>query len=112
MQLLDNAPHDFILNHQNNDLEALKPFVHRTLNGNDFIQFTKSLQHIYNKHHGLEAVFKKYAKQDSLQASIHNFKKHFFEIEHLPRTQKHVSDPLKNSAAKRINIITCIVMAA
>jgi len=28
----------------------------------------------------------------------------FFEIPHLKRTQKHVSDPLKNSAAKRINM--------
>ena len=25
-------------------------------------------------------------------------------LPHLPRTQKHVSDPLKNSAAKRINM--------
>ncbi|MCK0109661.1 TIGR02757 family protein [Flavobacteriaceae bacterium S0825] len=104
MLLIDNVPHDFIINHQDKDLEALKPFVHRTFNGNDFIQFIKSLQHIYKKHHGLEAVFVKHAKQDSLQASIHHFKKHFFEIEHLPRTQKHISDPLKNSAAKRINM--------
>jgi len=104
MQLLDNAPHDFIMNHQENDLEALAPFVHRTFNGNDFIQFIKSLQHIYRSHHGLEAIFATHAKQDSMQASIHHFKKHFFEIEHLPRTQKHVSDPLKNSAAKRINM--------
>ena len=28
----------------------------------------------------------------------------FFEIDHNPRTQKHISDPLKNSAAKRINM--------
>ena len=28
----------------------------------------------------------------------------FFEIDHLTRTQKHVSDPLNNSAAKRINM--------
>jgi len=27
MQLLDNVPHDFIINHQDKDLEALKPFV-------------------------------------------------------------------------------------
>jgi len=104
MQLLDNAPHDFIIKHKDNDLEALKTFVHRTFNGHDFIQFIKSLQHIYNRHHGLEAVFSKYAKQGSLQASIHQFKKHFFEVDHLSRTQKHISDPLKNSAAKRINM--------
>ena len=35
---------------------------------------------------------------------LHEFKKIFFEIEHPDRTQKHVSNPLKNSAAKRINM--------
>ena len=45
--LLDNAPHDFIINHQEQDLEKLLPFVHRTFNGKDFIQFIKSLQYIY-----------------------------------------------------------------
>ena len=104
MQLLDNAPYDFIVNHQELDLEKLLPFVHRTFNGLDFIQFIKSLQHIYNKHKGLESVFAKHAEVDSLQNSIHQFKQYFFEIEHLQRTQKHISDPLKNSAAKRINM--------
>ncbi|HIE44634.1 MAG TPA: DUF2400 domain-containing protein, partial [Flavobacteriaceae bacterium] len=32
------------------------------------------------------------------------FKKVFFEIEHPSRTTKHVSDPIKGSAAKRINM--------
>ena len=39
-----------------------------------------------------------------MQPSIHEFKKVFFEIDHQNRTQKHVSDPLNNSAAKRINM--------
>jgi uncharacterized protein (TIGR02757 family) len=53
----------------------------------------------------LEGIFSKYAQKHSLQFSIHKLKFHFFEIEHLPRTQKHISDPLKNSAAKRINMM-------
>lgn len=104
MQLLDNSPYDFVMNHQETDLEQLLPFVHRTFNGNDFIQFTKCLRHIYKTHLGLESVFSKHAETNSIQQSIHHFKKAFFEIEHLPRTQKHISDPLKNSAAKRINM--------
>lgn len=104
VELLDNSPYDFIINHKASDLEKLKPFVHRTFNGNDCIQFIKSLQHIYINHNGLEAVFEKHAKKNSLQESISKFKSIFFEIEHLQRTQKHVSDPLKNSAAKRINM--------
>jgi len=104
MQLLGNSPHDFVINHQETDLEQLLPFVHRTFNGNDFVQFIKSLKHIYTHHNGLESVFLKHATKESLQHAIHNLKKIFFEIKHLPRTQKHISDPLKNSAAKRLNM--------
>lgn len=104
MQLLHNSPHDFVINHSEKDVESLLQFVHRTFNGQDLIQFIKSLQHIYKNHGGLEYVFAKNAQPTSLQKSISAFKQSFFEIEHLPRTQKHVSDPLKNSAAKRINM--------
>lgn len=104
VQLLDQSPYDFVINHQESDLEKLSNFVHRTFNGLDFIQFIRGLNHIYKNHNGLEAVFSKHIKEQSLQYSIHQFKAHFFEIEHLQRTQKHVSDPLKNSAAKRINM--------
>ncbi len=104
MNLLDHAPYQFITQHQDSDLERLETFVHRTFNGLDFIQFIKSLQHIYAQHQGLEAVFKAHVEKDSIQRSIHEFKNCFFEIPHLKRTQKHISDPLKNSAAKRINM--------
>ena len=104
MQLLDRAPYDFIMNHKEDDLERLLPFVHRTFNGDDFIQFIKSLQHIYTNHGGLEHIFSIHAEPYSLQRAIHEFKKTFFEINHLRRTQKHLSDPLKGSAAKRLNM--------
>lgn len=104
MQLMDNAPYDFISSHQESDLEKLQPFVHRTFNGDDFIQFVQSLQHIYNVHQGLENVFFQNATSHSMQHAISQFKQHFLEIPHLSRTHKHLSDPLKNSAAKRINM--------
>lgn len=104
MDLLDHSPADFVNNHQPSDLERLRPFVHRTFNGDDFIQFIRSLNHIYKEHGGLEPIFQKHSNKESTQNAIHEFKKYFFGIEHLPRTQKHVSDPKKNSAAKRINM--------
>ena len=70
MALLDNSPFDFIRNHQETDLEKLQPFVHRTFNGNDCIQFIKSLQHIYSNHNGLENLFAKHTETHSLQNSI------------------------------------------
>jgi uncharacterized protein (TIGR02757 family) len=104
MQLLEHSPHDFVVNHKAHDLESLSSFVHRTFNGQDFIQFIKSLKHIYNNHQGLEHLFAIHANASTMQGSIHQFKKVFFELPHLRRTQKHISDPLKNSAAKRINM--------
>lgn len=104
MELMGNSPYDFVMNHQEYHLEKLENFVHRTFNGGDFFTFIKALQNIYKNHNGLEAVFAKNQEENSMQKSISEFKKIFFEIEHQDRTQKHVSDPLNNSAAKRINM--------
>ena len=104
MELLDNSPYDFVIDHSDSDLEKLSSFVHRTFNGIDLHYFIQSLKNIYLNHDGLESVFSKHQEKDSLQSSISKFKEVFFELPHLPRTQKHVSDPLKGSAAKRINM--------
>lgn len=104
MELMDQAPFQFVMQHEENDLERLSPFVHRTFNEIDLRFFIKSLRNIYQNHDGLETIFQKNATKNSLQPAIHALKKHFFEIPHPSRTTKHVSDPLKNSAAKRINM--------
>ena len=101
MSIMGNSPYDYVMEsattHKVN-------FVHRTFNAIDFDFFIKGLRHIYKDHHGMESVFTKHANADSIQNSIHHFKKLFFEIDHPERTQKHISDPCKGSAAKRINM--------
>lgn len=104
MRIMGDAPYDFIMNFSDVDAEKFSGFKHRTFNEYDLIFFIKSLQNIYLNHGGLEAVFSKHSQKSGLQTAIHEFKKTFFEIPHLQRTQKHISDPLKNSAAKRINM--------
>ena len=108
IDLMGNAPYDFVMSHTENDLERFETFVHRTFNSQDFHFFIKSLQNIYTNHNGLEAVFHKgqlkNSELNSMQSGISEFKKTFFEMEHLHRTEKHVSDPMSNSAAKRINM--------
>jgi uncharacterized protein (TIGR02757 family) len=108
MDLMGNSPYDFVMSHSKKDLESLESFIHRTFNGQDFIDFIRGLQHIYKNHNGLEAVFAKQQSQSqetkSMQKSISEFKQLFFETSNHYRTQKHISDPLNNSAAKRINM--------
>ncbi len=107
IQLMGNAPFDFVMSHNETQLETLESFVHRTFNGQDFGTFIKGLKHIYTHHGGLENAFSKGNADKNilnLQENISNFKKLFFEIDHQQRTQKHISDPMNNSAAKRINM--------
>lgn len=105
MDLMGNSPYDFVMSHSEDDLERMESFVHRTFNGQDFASFIKGLHHIYKNHGGLEAVFARHQETNSMLKSISEFKKIFFEIEHQNRTQKHISDPMNGSAAKRINMM-------
>lgn len=99
--LMDNAPHDFILNHQAKDRQRFAGFVHRTFNYVDAMYFMESLQHLYTKKSGLEGAF---ANGNTAQERIANFHNVFFEIDHLSRTKKHISNPGKGSSAKRLNM--------
>src|SRR3954454_10922220 len=47
MQLMDNAPHDFILRHTASDLKPFLEFKHRTFNTTDLLYFIQFLQFHY-----------------------------------------------------------------
>lgn len=104
MALFDNSPYDFVLNHSLKDLNGLEGFVHRTFNHTDLQYFIQALKHIYVEYEGLESVLQIRDGATNYGTSIARFKQLFFEIPHPQRTQKHISDPAKNSAAKRINM--------
>jgi uncharacterized protein (TIGR02757 family) len=104
MNLIGNSPYDFVMSHKQSDFEKLEYCIYRTLNKTDLSYILKGLKHVYKSHGGIEEVFKRNATVDSLQPAIHQFKKTLFEIPHTPRTQKHIPDPMKGSAAKKINM--------
>lgn len=104
MAFLDDSPYDFILHHSVHDLECISGVIHRTFNAADFIYFIKALKHIYTNENGLEGIFNEYQTHNSLQPAIHKFRSMFFELPHNSRTMKHISDPFKGSAAKKINM--------
>jgi len=101
IDIMGGQPHDFILNYTSN--EPLD-FVHRTFNAVDLDFFFRSLQNIYKNHGGLDQVFLPNPDYPGIQGRIINFRDTFLETEHEQRSEKHVSNPAKNSAAKRINM--------
>lgn len=104
MDFMGNSPYDFVMHHSQDDLKKATSFVHRTFNGEDLKCFIHSLKNIYTKHSGLESVFNNNQEPETLQPAISQLKKLFFENHPRSRTTKHISDPLQNSAAKRINM--------
>ena len=104
IELMDSSPYDFILNSDDSDLVRMKNFVHRTFSEADLVYFIKSLKKIYLERGGLERIFETHKSTDSLQHAIHELHCIFFELPHNRNTERHVSDPYKGSAAKKINM--------
>jgi len=102
-EILGSSPIDFIMRFKESDLKKVD-FVHRTFNKYDLIYFLKSLKNIYMNHNGLENVFSKNLNDEFMYSNISNFRKIFFSLNHEKRTEKHISNPKKNSACKRINM--------
>lgn len=104
MEILEDSPYEFIVNSSDCELDQAVRFVHRTFNLVDLAYFLKALRHIYRDRGGLETIFETHKTSGSLQPAIHELHKIFFELPHEKRTERHVSDPFKGSAAKKINM--------
>jgi uncharacterized protein (TIGR02757 family) len=104
MEKMGDSPFDFVMSASDNQLSKIE-FVHRTFNSADLRCFIHCLRHVYTHHGGMQTVFETHAQAETLQPAIAAFKRTFFETEHLPRTEKHVSDPMQGSSAKRINMM-------
>jgi len=104
LAMMDNSPHDFITGFTEDDLKVFQKFYHRTFNGHDARFFITSLRNVYVNHSGLEKIFKINKKEPNVREGIIHARKLFFNPDHLKRTEKHFSDPLQKSAAKRVNM--------
>jgi uncharacterized protein (TIGR02757 family) len=97
--LFGESPYDYVMNFDAN--RTLK-FVHRTFSGEDLVFFIQALRSVYEAD-GLEATFKK-TSTDGIEVSLTNFRNAMLETPHLSRSTKHLSNPMINSACKRLNM--------
>jgi uncharacterized protein (TIGR02757 family) len=134
MGRMDDAPFDFIRNHQPEDLKRFLSFKHRTFNSTDLLYFIHFLQHQYQQAGSLESAFMPdmpeekllngqaaviHSKKEKIQVLHENlihanehvknaltiFYKRFFALTDAPeRTKKHIASPDKNSTCKRLNM--------
>lgn len=99
MQIMGNNPFDYIQNYQ----PTTHQFVHRTFNAVDLDFYFRSLQAIY-QNGGLEKTFTPHPTLEGIKGRIVNFRTQFLSVDHEKRSEKHLSNPLKNSACKRLNM--------
>lgn len=104
MELMDDAPFEFVQEHTTRDLKRFDGFVHRTFNAEDIKFFISSLKNIYKHHQGMESAFLHAFDGKEVQSALNGFREIFFSIKHPQRTEKHVSNPLTGSSAKRLNM--------
>ncbi|MBL3656211.1 TIGR02757 family protein [Fulvivirga sediminis] len=105
--LMDNAPYDFIVNHEENDLKRFLSFKHRTFNATDTLYFIEYFKNFYESHQSLEEAFLIGMKRnsDNVEVGLKNFHHQFFSLPDAPqRTKKHIATPERKSACKRINM--------
>ncbi|WP_162425767.1 TIGR02757 family protein [Pontibacter pudoricolor] len=106
MDLMNNAPHDFILNHQEQDLPRFLGFKHRTFNDTDLLYFIHFFNWYYSRYDSLEVAFTGELNTIKTQKErLMHFHDMVFSLEDAPhRTKKHISTPARKSACKRINM--------
>lgn len=105
-QLMDNAPHDFIVNHEETDRKKFLSFVHRTFQPTDTLYFLEFFQNYYRQHASLETAFTNHLLygSETIESALAGFHHQFFSLTVAPhRTRKHVSHPPK-STCKRLNM--------
>jgi len=129
---MDNAPHDFVLHHGDDDLKRLLNFKHRTFNDTDLLYFISFFKMHYSRFDSLEQAF--LPKQEpfidacpeivdgggmypdttvclsgqpkvSIEQCLNYFRQYFFSLDDFPhRTKKHISSPQQKSTCKRLNM--------
>lgn len=107
VNLFDNTPYDFILNHKEKDLKRFLDFKHRTFNATDLLYFIAFFKQHYQKNESLESAFTNSLDEDdeNVENALIGFHNYFTSLEYFPvRTRKHIASPERKSACKRINM--------
>lgn len=109
MARMDNAPGDFVRNHEASDLAVFDGFVHRTFQAEDMKGFARALQTMLRAHGSLEAFFvdawNRSDDRSQMKEALALFHRAFVASDGVAdRTRKHVANPMKGSAAKRLNL--------
>ena len=107
IELMEGAPYDFMLHHQEKDRKRFLDFKHRTFQATDTLYFLEFFQSYYQQNDSLELAFSKHLQPNDLHIgkALSGFHEAFFSLPNAPqRTRKHIATPIRKSSCKRLNM--------
>jgi len=105
LELMENQPYSFVMQAQGSDLKRFEHFVYRTFNSSDLLFLLEALRQLYATNGGLEEVCTQfYLQHGTIKDTINGLRARLLQSPHLKRSEKHLANPQKGSAAKRINM--------
>ena len=102
MQMLDNAPYQFVMSASAKEIDMLHKFYYRTFQGLDLVAFINALRPIY-QNGGMERLFIPPTTGANLRDGIAVFRNQMIS-QMPPRTLKHLSNVAAGSTGKRLNM--------
>ena len=99
LSILGESPYDYVMNFK---FDTSLNFVHRTFSSEDLRAFLWSLRAIYQKQ-GLENCFNK-LHEEEYAYRIYRFRNAMLEHSGQHNVHRHLSNPMVNSACKRLNM--------
>lgn len=103
VHIMEGEPYRFITEASSFESQQALAFVHRTFNHIDLTGFLQALKKLYLTHNSLETYF--CTPEGSAKAGIVQFRTAMINANLPERSYKHLSNPIKNSAAKRLNML-------
>ncbi|WP_421762880.1 TIGR02757 family protein [Ekhidna sp.] len=104
--MMGHEPHRFVMECSDQDVKPFQDFKHRTFNGTDALYFIHFFKWFYSHHSSLEEAFLgSLDRETGMEARLTHFFELFFSLpDHPKRTYKHIPNPSRKSACKRINM--------
>lgn len=101
---MDNAPYQFVKQHNKSDLKKLLGFKHRTFNDTDLLYSIEFMKMHFSTSDSMECAFFPESDMDA-ESALNYFRTYFFSLDSVPdRTRKHITSPSQKSACKRLNL--------
>lgn len=107
VELMDGAPYQFVVGHEEQDRRRFLDFKHRTFQATDTLYFLEFFQNYYRQFDSLENAFARHLQpaDTTVENALVGFHRDFFNHPWAPeRTRKHVATPERGSTCKRINM--------